>query len=121
MTDTVTHIAPMPSTVVDTIKAHDRIMLTVEATLAKQRVQMRPEWGLMLAFLGTEKLNAKEILRRTYYRGSAISMIVNRLHDERFIRCHDRETDRRTYDISLTPRGLQIADAIRRALGGDGE
>jgi DNA-binding MarR family transcriptional regulator len=121
MTDTFTHIAPMPSTVARTLTAQAKIASTVVQVLARHDIRATPAAGLLLAFIGEQSMPLRDAIRLGYVRNSNFQGVMKRLHDAGLLTFYDLSVRKKRLGMKLTPRGLQIADAIRRALGGDGE
>jgi DNA-binding MarR family transcriptional regulator len=70
--------------------------------------------ALLLFNIGDAELTAGELRSRGYYLGSNVSYNLKKLVDLGFINHQRSRIDRRSVRVSLTPKGLEIADIVGR-------
>ncbi|MFC5386390.1 transcriptional regulator LdtR [Aquamicrobium segne] len=70
--------------------------------------------ALLLFNIGDAELTAGELRSRGYYLGSNVSYNVKKLVDLGFINHQRSELDRRSVRISLTNKGMDVADVVAR-------
>ena len=70
--------------------------------------------ALLLFNIGNAELTAGELRSRGYYLGSNVSYNVKKLVDLGFINHQRSKLDRRSVRISLTDKGMDVADVVAR-------
>lgn len=70
--------------------------------------------ALLLFNIGNAELTAGELRSRGYYLGSNVSYNVKKLVDLGFINHERSKLDRRSVRISLTDKGMDVADVVAR-------
>ncbi|MET3660192.1 transcriptional regulator LdtR [Aquamicrobium ahrensii] len=70
--------------------------------------------ALLLFNIGNAELTAGELRSRGYYLGSNVSYNVKKLVDLGFINHERSKLDRRSVRISLTDKGMEVADVVAR-------
>ena len=68
--------------------------------------------ALLLFNIGDSELTAGELRTRGYYLGSNVSYNLKKLVDAGFIRHQRSRVDRRSVRVSLTERGLEVAQVV---------
>jgi DNA-binding MarR family transcriptional regulator len=68
--------------------------------------------ALLLFNIGDSELTAGELRTRGYYLGSNVSYNLKKLVDTGFIKHQRSREDRRSVRVSLTPKGLQVAQIV---------
>lgn len=110
-------MTPMPPHVFTVQSQYHGIMEKVK--LATRKHRLTPEAGLMVAFLGNDALSMTEIIKKRYYIGYNPTYNIRILEQDGFIERKTARYDARMKTIRLTPKGKELADQIRRALGGE--
>jgi DNA-binding MarR family transcriptional regulator len=114
-------MTPMPDHVFTVQSEYHKLMLTVELVLKKDGHTVNPAAGLMLALVGTEALAMTEIVKKRYYIGFNPSYNIRHLEQDGYIVRVPVRHDKRRKLIRLTPKGRELADQIRIALGGSAQ
>ncbi|MBB6013193.1 DNA-binding MarR family transcriptional regulator [Aquamicrobium lusatiense] len=70
--------------------------------------------ALLLFNIGNSELTAGELRSRGYYLGSNVSYNVKKLVDLGFINHQRSKLDRRSVRISLTDKGMDVAEVVAR-------
>src|SRR3954463_15196753 len=68
--------------------------------------------ALLLFNIGDSELTAGELRTRGYYLGANVSYNPKKLVDTGFIKHQRSREDRRSVRVSLTPKGLQVAQIV---------
>ena len=68
--------------------------------------------ALLLFNIGNAELTAGELRSRGYYLGSNVSYNLKKLVDLGFINHQRSRIDRRSVRVSLTPKGLAVAEVV---------
>jgi DNA-binding MarR family transcriptional regulator len=70
--------------------------------------------ALLLYNIGESELTAGELKTRGYYLGSNVSYNLKKLVDMGYIHYKRSETDRRSVRVSLTDKGLEASDLVKK-------
>jgi DNA-binding MarR family transcriptional regulator len=70
--------------------------------------------ALLLYNIGDSELSATELKTRGYYLGSNVSYNLKKLVDMGYIHYKRSDTDRRSVRVSLTDRGLDACDVVKK-------
>ncbi len=70
--------------------------------------------ALLLYNIGEAELTAGELKTRGYYLGSNVSYNLKKLVDMGYIHYKRSETDRRSVRVSLTDKGLEASDVVKK-------
>ncbi|QPC87369.1 winged helix DNA-binding protein [Mesorhizobium sp. NBSH29] len=68
--------------------------------------------ALLLFNIGNAELTAGELRSRGYYLGSNVSYNLKKLVDLGFINHQRSRIDRRSVRVSLTPKGVEVAEVV---------
>jgi DNA-binding MarR family transcriptional regulator len=68
--------------------------------------------ALLLFNIGDSELTAGELRSRGYYLGSNVSYNLKKLVDLGFVNHQRSRIDRRSVRVSLTPKGMEIAEVV---------
>ena len=96
-------------------RLHRRLLDVVKDEFDRNgRSDINAVQALLLFNIGSSELTAGELRSRGYYLGSNVSYNVKKLVDLGFINHQRSRVDRRSVRISLTPKGVEIADVVAR-------
>lgn len=96
-------------------RLHRRLLDVVKDEFDRNgRSDINAVQALLLFNIGSSELTAGELRTRGYYLGSNVSYNVKKLVDLGFINHQRSRVDRRSVRISLTPKGVEIADVVAR-------
>jgi DNA-binding MarR family transcriptional regulator len=70
--------------------------------------------ALLLYNIGESELTAGELKSRGYYLGSNVSYNLKKLVDMGYIHYKRSETDRRSVRVSLTGKGLEASEVVKK-------
>lgn len=113
-------MTPMPPEVPRTLAAHRMIIGKVQVVLAHRKMPLGALEALSLALLPPERIVIKEAKRLALILGSAPYQTVERLHKHGLVACSGGDKSRYgRMTVELTPKGIELAEAIRKALGGE--
>jgi len=70
--------------------------------------------ALLLYNIGEGELTAGELKTRGYYLGSNVSYNLKKLVDMGYLHYKRSETDRRSVRVSLTEKGMEACDVVRK-------
>jgi DNA-binding MarR family transcriptional regulator len=70
--------------------------------------------ALLIYNIGDQELSASELRARGYYLGSNVSYNVKKLVDIGYLHHHRSRIDRRAVRISLTEKGREVHDIVRK-------
>src|SRR3990172_2798296 len=70
--------------------------------------------ALLLFNIGESELTAGELRTRGYYLGSNVSYNLKKLVDMGYLHYKRSEKDRRSVRVSLTPKGLEAREVIKK-------
>lgn len=96
-------------------RLHRRLLDVVKDEFDRNgRSDINAVQALLLFNIGSSELTAGELRTRGYYLGSNVSYNVKKLVELGFINHQRSRVDRRSVRISLTPKGVEIADVVAR-------
>jgi DNA-binding MarR family transcriptional regulator len=110
-------MTPMPDHIAPILSAYERLMEEVRLVT---RNEIGTSEALLLAAIGEEKLSPGE-LRGTYYFGTNATYTLKRLQEDGYLIIDGDKRDRRGKLISLTPKGLELSDRLRKSLARERE
>lgn len=94
-------------------RLHRRLLDVIKDEFERNgRADINAIQALLLFNIGSSELTAGELRSRGYYLGSNVSYNVKKLVDMGFINHQRSRVDRRSVRISLTPKGMEIADTV---------
>jgi len=70
--------------------------------------------ALLLFNIGDQELTAGELRTRGHYLGSNVSYNLKKLVEAGYIHHERSDMDRRSVHVSLTPKGMEIRDAVTK-------
>jgi DNA-binding MarR family transcriptional regulator len=112
-------MTPMPDHVFTVQNEYDKLMRTVKLVLGEHPITT--DAGLMVAMIGCEMISADEIKAKRYYIGTNTSYTIRQLEKYGYLFREIVRNDKRKKAIRLTPKGRELADQIRIALGGSAQ
>ncbi len=71
--------------------------------------------ALLLANIGDEEINVRELMSRGYYQGSNASYNLKKLVEMGYLLQEKSERDRRATMIKLSPKGLELVERIAQS------
>lgn len=96
-------------------RLHRRLLDVVKDEFDRNgRADINAIQALLLFNIGSSELTAGELRSRGYYLGSNVSYNVKKLVDLGFINHQRSRVDRRSVRISLTPKGVEIAEVVAK-------
>ncbi len=116
-------MTPMPQEIPRTLAAYRMIIGKVQAALAHCAARISPHEALTLAFLPPERITVRGAKAKALFVGTNAYQTVDRLHKAGLVICSDREgkgggPKGGKLAVELTPSGVALAEAVRKALGG---
>ena len=112
-------MTPMPPEVMRTLAAYRTIITKVQTVLWRQGGRISTLDGLQLALIPDGLTNVSQMRREGYLVTTSPTATVKRLKAEGCIVQNDGGGDARKHLFELTPKGIELAEAIRKALGGE--
>jgi len=112
-------MTPMPPEIPRTLAAHRMIIGKVQVVLAQKAIRIGALDALSLAFLPEKRIVVAQAKRQGMILTSQPYQTVERLHEAGFISCSGGEGMGRKLAVELTPSGVELAEDIRKALGGE--
>lgn len=110
---------PMPPEIAKTLAAHRMIIGKVQVVLAHRGLKLGALEALSLALLPRESIVVKEAKRLALIVGSTPYQTVERLHKHGLVTCSGGDKSRYgRLAVALTAEGVELAEAVRKALGG---
>jgi DNA-binding MarR family transcriptional regulator len=104
---------PMPGHIAPILQAYEDLMEDVKEII---RNELSTSEALLLAFIGDRVMFPSDLRPYGCYFGTNASYTLRRLEDGDFIKFDSDKRDRRRKILSLTPKGLDIAERIRQGL-----
>lgn len=96
-------------------RLHRRLLDVVKDEFDRNgRADINAIQALLLFNIGSSELTAGELRSRGYYLGSNVSYNVKKLVDMGFINHQRSRVDRRSVRISLTPKGVEVAEVVAK-------
>ena len=94
-------------------KLHRRLLDVIKDEFDRNgRGDINAIQALLLFNIGNAELTAGELRSRGYYLGSNVSYNLKKLVDLGFINHQRSRIDRRSVRVSLTPKGVAVADVV---------
>lgn len=110
-------MTPMPPEIARTLAAHRMIIGKVQVLLGHRQIAIGPVEAISLAMLPPESITVVAARRKKLIVGSNVYQTVEKLHRRGLITCSNGE-GRKNLAMTLTPKGVELAEAVRKALGG---
>jgi DNA-binding MarR family transcriptional regulator len=96
-------------------RLHRLLLDVIRAELDRRGIeQLNSVQALLLYNIGDAELAAGDLRTRGYYLGSNVSYNLKKLVEMGYIQSKRSDTDKRSIRISLTPRGKEVCDSVRR-------
>ena len=96
-------------------RLHRRLLDVIKDEFDRNgRADINAIQALLLFNIGSSELTAGELRSRGYYLGSNVSYNVKKLVDMGFINHQRSRVDRRSVRISLTPKGVEVAEVVAK-------
>jgi len=96
-------------------RLHRRLLDVVKDEFDRNgRSDINAVQALLLFNIGNAELTAGELRSRGYYLGSNVSYNLKKLVDMGFIHHQRSRVDRRSVRVSLTDKGIEVADLVAR-------
>lgn len=111
-------MTPMPPEIARTLAAHQMILGKVQVLLAHKRIRLGALDALSLAFLPPERICVAHAKRNRLILTSGPYQTIERLHEGGFVSCFGGDGRAGKLAVELTPSGVALAEAVRKALGG---
>ncbi|WP_153020213.1 transcriptional regulator LdtR [Paramesorhizobium deserti] len=94
-------------------RLHRRLLDVVKDEFDRNgRSDINAVQALLLFNIGNAELTAGELRSRGYYLGSNVSYNLKKLVDMGFIHHQRSRVDRRSVRVSLTPKGVEVAELV---------
>ncbi|NMG41206.1 winged helix DNA-binding protein [Chelativorans sp. ZYF759] len=94
-------------------RLHRRLLDVVKDEFERQgRSDINAIQALLLFNIGNAELTAGELRTRGYYLGSNVSYNLKKLVELGFINHQRSRIDRRSVRVSLTPKGMDVAEVV---------
>jgi DNA-binding MarR family transcriptional regulator len=106
-------MTPMPDHIASTLQAYEDLMAEVRDIVRKE---ISTTEALLLAFIGNRSMFVSDIRPTGCYFGTNVSHTLRLLESGEFIKLESDKRDRRRKILSLTPKGLSLAERIRQGL-----
>src|SRR5688572_25723102 len=108
---------PMPSHIAPILQAYEDLMAEVkEIVRSEVRNEISAAEALMLAFIGDSVLFPSDLKPYGYYYGTNAAHTLRLLEAGELIKLESDKRDKRRKILSLTPKGLSLAERIRQGL-----
>ena len=97
-------------------RLHRRFLDVLRAELTLLEVtDINAVQALLLANIGDEEINVRELMSRGYYQGSNASYNLKKLVEMGYLNQEKSERDRRATMIKLSEKGLSLIDKLSKA------
>src|SRR5947208_5399080 len=96
-------------------RLHRRLLDVIKDEFDRRsRADINSVQALLLYNIGESELTAGELKTRGYYLGSNVSYNLKKLVDMGYLHYKRSETDRRSVRVSLTEKGKEACDVVRK-------
>ena len=112
-------MTPMPPEVPRTLAAYRQLLDKVQVAVYGTGVRITPLEALSLAQLPQGNILIRDARKHKFILGTAPYQTIRNLDAKGLIRRFDGPNFTRRASIELTPKGIELAEAIRKALGGE--
>ena len=103
-------------------RLHRRFLDVLRAELVRLDIHdINAVQALLLANIGDEEVNVRELMNRGYYMGSNASYNLKKLVENDYLIQEKSERDRRATLIRLSPKGSELAQKISELEASHGE